>query len=141
MKPASRAVVIDTDVFSASLRQTPSALIDLYESDVKDKNLVISFQTAAEIRYGAAKAEWGQARLEAMERRLAVAVKVPPSSRLVKEWAELRVDCWRAGHAFHQKRHASDLWIAATASLLELPLVTHDAGFRGVPRLQVICHV
>ncbi|MCL1587263.1 MAG: PIN domain-containing protein [Actinomycetia bacterium] len=128
-------------MFSASLRQVSSELTDLYRSDVRDVRLIISFQTAAEIRYGAAKAGWGQPRIEAMNRKLAVAVTVPPWDELVKEWARLRVECQRTGHAFHAKRHAADLWVAATATLLSLPLVTHDAGFRGVPGLDVICHV
>ena len=135
------AVIVDTNVFSASLRQTPSELMVLYEPDVGDMRLVISFQTAAEIRYGAAKARWGQRKLEAMNARLATAVTVPPSDALVEEWARLRAECRWAGHAFHAKIHMADLWVAATATLLGLPLVTHDAGFRGVPGLDVICHV
>ncbi len=141
MSPASEAVVVDTNVFSASLRQTSSELSSLYRSDVKDKRLVISFQTAAEVRYGAAKAEWGQPRLEAMDRRIAVAVTAPPSDPLLREWVRLRADCYRVGHPFHKKMHTADLWIAATASLLGLSLVTHDQGFRGVPGLVVICRV
>lgn len=134
-------VVVDTNVFAANLQEISSNLVELYELDTTRKTLLISFQTAAEIRYGAANASWGQRRIAAMEQRLAVAATVPPTESLVREWARLRDDCRRAGHPFHEKVHVADLWIAATATLLDLPLVTHDAGFRGVPGLEVICHV
>ena len=134
-------VVVDTNVFAANLHEASSDLAELYEVETKRKRLLISFQTAAEIRYGAANAAWGRRRIAEMEQRLAVAVTVPPAGHLVREWARLRSECRRAGHAFHDKAHIGDLWIAATATLLSLPLVTHDGGFRGVPGLDVICHV
>ncbi|MEE8457828.1 MAG: PIN domain-containing protein [Acidimicrobiia bacterium] len=135
------AVVVDTGVFAANLQEVTTDLVELYEMDTKRKRLLISFQTAAEIRYGAANASWGRRRIAEMEQRLAVAVTVPPADALVREWANLRVECQRVGHSFHEKVHVADLRIAATATLLDLRLVTHDAGFRGVPGLEVICHV
>ncbi len=128
-------------MYSASLKATPSDVALLYDSDLRDKKPVISFQTAAEIRYGALKDRWGHRRLESLERRLSAAVTIPPHSDLTTEWAVLRNDCRKAGHAFHDKRHAADLWIAATARLIGVPLITHDSGFRDVPGLDVICHV
>lgn len=137
----SGVVVVDTSVFAANLQEASSDLVKLYELDTKRKVLLISFQTAAEIRYGAVNASWGRRRIAEMEQRLAVAVTVPPADSLVREWANLRAECRRAGHSFHEKVHVADLWIAATATLLDLRLITHDSGFRGVPGLDVICHV
>ena len=55
-----------------------------------------------------------------------------PASGLL--WATCRV----AGHPLHDKAHAGDLWIAASAVAYGLPLVTDDGIFAGVPGLQVI---
>lgn len=133
------AIVVDTNVFSAALKASSSDLIELYASDLDGKKLVISFQTAAEMRYGATRDSWGPRREEILERRLKMAVTVPPSDDLVREWASLRSECYTKGHAFHHGQHTADLWIAATARLIGAPLVTHDKGFIGVPGLDVIC--
>ena len=113
----------------------------LYAQDLAGRKLLISFQTAAEVRYGALWRRWGQPRLEFMERHLATAVEVPPHAELTNEWAMLRYECRLAGHAFQNKHHTADLWIAATARLFNLPLITHDSGFQGVPGLDIVCHV
>lgn len=97
MSSDTEAVIVDTGIFSASFHQSSSEYADLHDSDVRDRRLIISFQTAAEIRYGAAKARWGRKRLEAMNHKLAVAVAVPPSDALVMEWARLRFQCQQIG--------------------------------------------
>jgi len=128
-------------VFSDTLSPSREGVGVRYANDLVGRTLLISFQTAAEVRYGALWRRWGEQRMEAMERHLAVVTEVPPHAALTHEWAVLRNQCRRSGHALHNKVHTGDLWIAATATLLGLPLVTHDGGFRGVPGLNVICHV
>lgn len=135
------AVVVDTGVFSDALSRSNQGIGKLYAEDLARKLLLISFQTAAEVRYGAAWGGWGKKRLDAMEQHLATVTEVPPHAALTSQWAVLRNECRRSGHAFHDKAHIGDLWTAATATLLDLPLATHDQGFRGVPGLDVICHV
>ncbi len=44
----------------------------------------------------------------------------------------------RNGHGLGQKIHEADRWIAATAMLLNVPLVAHDAVFRDVHGLELI---
>ena len=56
---------------------------------------------------------------------------------LVLVCAQLRADCEAAGHALAQREHNADRWIAATAIRLEVPLVSNDTIFRGVPRLRL----
>lgn len=41
------------------------------------------------------------------------------------------------GLAVHQMDHNGDLWIAAAAIRMGLPLVAHDAVFRGCPGLHL----
>ena len=141
MTMTGELVVIDTGLFSDALLPSRDHVVDAYERDLDGRKLVVSFQTVAEVRYGALWRGWGRKRVQAMESHLSTALEVPAHVDLTREWALLRNDCRRAGHAFHAKIHVADLWVAATATLLGLPLVTHDSGFRGVPGLDVICHV
>lgn len=139
MTAPSAVAVVDTSVFSDALSPSRDHVGALYAEDLVGKKLLISFQTAAEIRYGALWRGWGEQRLEFMERHLATALEVPPHAELTKEWAMLRNECRMNGHSFHDKRHGADLWIAATARLLGVPVVTHNKGFLGLPGLGVIC--
>jgi len=132
-------VVVDTGVFSAALGSDKEGLAMLYAADLQGKKLAISFQTEAEVRFGALAAGWGSTRLDALEDRLAMAVVVPAHAALTVAYAELRNECRKTGHALRAGRHAADLWIASTALILSAPLVTHDRVFVGVPTLTVIC--
>jgi hypothetical protein len=140
LSAAGEFIVVDTGVFSDGLSPSRDDLGVVYAKDLHGKRMLISFQTAAEVRYGGLKRGWGQRRLSLMEHRLSSAVEVPPHTELTIEWATLRNDCRTAGHAFQDRRHTADLWIAATARLIDAPLITHDSAFRGLPGLTVICH-
>ncbi len=55
----------------------------------------------------------------------------------IRVYAELRVDCQRAGHALSQREHDADRWIAATAIRLGVPLVSNDRVFEETPGLRL----
>ncbi len=126
--------VIDTDVFS-SLLVPGSKLAASYQHLVVARQTFISFQTDAEIRFGAKLRGWGSARLVRMESTLASAEIVDSGPDLRDSYVQLRVECHRAGHPLAQKIHDSDRWVAATAIRLGLPLVSNDAIFDDVPGL------
>ncbi len=63
---------------------------------------------------------------------------VQPDDEAMQECADLRARCERAGLALAQKVHEADRWIAATAIVLGVDLVSQDAVFRNVPRLTVV---
>ncbi|MEZ5141816.1 MAG: PIN domain-containing protein [Acidimicrobiales bacterium] len=128
------AVVIDIDVFGADLVPS-SALAGRYEPLIVGRPAFISFQTAAELRYGAMLRSWGDARLLKLEARIAAAEVVHTGPDLIEVYARLRVACQRAGHGLSQREHDADRWIAATAIRLGLPLVSNDTIFEGVPGL------
>lgn len=132
------AIVVDTNVFGAVLGTDPHGLTEKYENHLLGKRLVISFQTVAELRYGALKTGWATKRTLRMEERFRDAAVIPPHDRLASEWAALRHACRLVGHGLHEKSHFGDLWIAATARLADLPLVTHDSVFDDAPGLEVI---
>ena len=129
-------IVIDTDVFSADL-VPGSRLAERYAPLITGRLAFISFQTAAELRYGAIRRGWGQPRMLRMEATIERVEVVHSGPELVAVYAQLRADCVAAGHALGQKEHTADRWIAATASRLGLPLVSNDGIFRAAPGLQL----
>lgn len=128
------AVVIDTDVFGADL-VPGSALAARYEPLIVGRPAFISFQTAAELRYGAMLRGWGTARMLKLEARIAAAEIVHSGPDLIAVYARLRVACQRVGHGLSQREHDADRWIAATSIRLGVPLVSNDTIFEAVPGL------
>lgn len=113
-------VVIDTDVYGAEL--VPGApLAAMYQPIILGRPAFISFQTAAELRYGALRRNWGASRMRKLEARIAKAETVHSGPELVLVYARLR----------------ADRWIVATAIRLAIPLVSNDGIFRGVPGLML----
>ncbi len=131
---SSGPVVVDTGVFGADL-VPGSDLSDLYEPVLRGRPAFISFQTVSELRYGARRRGWGELRMRQLEARISQAEIVYPGPELIDSHVLLRVACAQAGHALADRVHDADRWIAATALRLGLPLLSHDAVFRDVPRL------
>jgi len=133
-QPLRGPIVIDTDVFGADL-VPGSKLAAIYEPIIVGRPSFISFQTAAELRYGALKRGWGPTRMLKLEARINEAEIVHSGPELVLVYAQLRVDCERIGHALSQRDHDADRWVAATALRLRIPLVSNDGIFNKVPGL------
>lgn len=129
-------IVIDTDVFSADL-VPGSRLAERYASLITGRPAFISFQTAAELRYGGIRRGWGPARMLRLEAKLQRVEVIHSGPELVAIYAQLRADCEGTGHALGQKAHTADRWIAATAIRLGIPLVSNDGIFRGAPGLRL----
>lgn len=128
-------IVLDTDVFSADL--TGTALITLYEPIIVGRPAFVSFQTVAEVRYGALRRGWGDARLRKLDAKIAAVEVVHSGEELVATYARLRADCVEVGHALGQREHDADRWIAATAARLGVPLVSNDRVFKHTPGLEL----
>ncbi|MGH9083028.1 MAG: PIN domain-containing protein [Acidimicrobiales bacterium] len=126
--------MIDTDVYGAQL-VPGSALAARYEPLIVGRPAFISFQTAAELRYGALRRNWGEHRMRQLEARIAAAATVHSGPDFVGIYARLRVDCEQAGDALSQPVHDADRWVAATAIRLGIPLVSNDGIFRDAPGL------
>lgn len=75
-------MVIDTDVFGADLVRR-SALAERYEPIIVGRPAFISFQTAAELRYGALRRGWGEKRMRELEARIGVAETVHTGPDLI----------------------------------------------------------
>jgi predicted nucleic acid-binding protein len=134
--PSRRPVVIDTGVFGAHL--TPgSPLPALYAPLIDRRPAFISFQTVAELRFGALRRGWGEHRTRRLAASISRAEVVWPGPDLVEVYAALRVSCESAGHPLGQRHHDADRWIAASAIRLGVPLVSHDAVFIDAPGLDL----
>jgi len=73
-----------------------------------------------------------------LERRIAELTVAQPDDEMISICAKFRQGCRQIGHPLGDKVHDGGRWIAATAIRLGLPLVSHDGGFVGAPRLQLI---
>ncbi len=131
-------VVVDTNVFGAELTRRGADVVEAYGRHIDGHDLVISFVTVAELRFGARLAGWGDWRLRRLGARIAEAKVVWAGDGLVDTYADLRHDCVAVGHPLGQKLHEADRWIAATARWLGVPLVAHDAVYRDAPGVTVI---
>lgn len=127
-------MVVDTDVFSARLIPN-SLLAQLYEPLLIGRDEFVSFQTVAELRFGAMLRGWGSARMRRLEAAIRSAETVYPGEDLIRTYAQVRVACERIGHPLHQREHDADRWIAATAIRLDIPLVSNDGIFNKTPGL------
>lgn len=115
--------VLDTSVASLLLNENPA--ISPYLPLFENASLALSFQTVAEMRFGALRANWGERRRDQLEeffRRFAI---VGYDDRLASCWAQVMCEAADAG----RRLEAGDGWIAATALYLKAPLLTHDKDF------------
>ena len=132
-------VVVDTSVISTELDERLRGRRQDYDAHLRGRNLLLSFQTVAELHYGALRAGWGELRTRRLQRLLTEQTRpVETDPKMAAIAARLRVDCERIGHGLAGKDHEGDRWVAATALRLELPLVAHDGIFFDVPGLQLI---
>jgi predicted nucleic acid-binding protein len=89
---------------------------------MRGSDLVVSFMTVAEMRQGALDARWGQHKCTALETYLADFSVLHTDSQLCSTWAAVRNESTRKG----RQMSSADAWIAATALVLAVPLVTNN---------------
>jgi tRNA(fMet)-specific endonuclease VapC len=127
-------LVVDTDVVSFLFKDHPIA--KLYDFELLGHTLVLSFMTLAELDRWVIQRKWGDARRIWLNRYLDPFVILPYSRALCTKWAEV-TGAQARGHRIE----CADAWIAATALLYNIPLVTHNRGdYRGVPALNIVSH-
>ena len=132
----AEAVLVDTDVCSylGLGGETAGAWLPL----VAGRYVLISFVTAGELKAGAEFKNWGDAKRANLDHRLASSLIVPYDSALIDEYARVYAEPRHQGHALAGKPQTNDRWIAATARLLGVPLITNNrAHFLGLPLLEL----
>lgn len=115
--------MLDTSIASFVFKASP--LLAPYRPHLSGSMRCISFQTVAEMRFGARSNGWGEARRQMLDSFLNSLTVLGYSDNLATSWAEVMLVARRAG----RRLESGDAWIAATAALLDAPLLTHDEDF------------
>jgi predicted nucleic acid-binding protein len=129
-------LVVDTNIISYLEKGDSRAA--LYESDLVGNTLIMSFMTLAELDRWAIAKKWGSVRLAKMALHIGTTYLIHPYDRaLCREWARISESAGSVGKTIG----TADAWIAATATLHGLSLVTHNpSDFAGVVGLVLITH-
>lgn len=132
----AEAVLLDTDVFIELMAGGDRAAP--WRPLVLGRYALVSFITAGELKAGAEIGQWGQRRRDELATRLGSVVIVPYDAALIDEYALVYAQARSKGHALGAPEQAGDRWIAATARLLAVALVTRNRRhFVGLPGLAV----
>jgi tRNA(fMet)-specific endonuclease VapC len=130
------SVVVETDVVSFLFKHDTHA--ESYRPHLTGKRLVLSFMTIAELDRWVLERNRGQTRRARMEEYLRNFIVYPLDRALCLKWAGVS-DC---AHRNGRPIQCADAWIAATAVLHSIPLVTHNSkDYVGVDGLTVISEV
>jgi tRNA(fMet)-specific endonuclease VapC len=114
-------VLVDTCVLSYLYNR--HTLAEAYRPHLMGNTTMISFMTLAELRYGTLKRNWNEANRRDLMDYVDRNYHLYPFNRdLCLRWAEVRDRSERAG----RQVRVSDSWIAATAMLYSIPLVTNN---------------
>lgn len=127
------ACVVDTDVVSFVFKDSHYAQI--YAQHLTNRLLVISFMSVAELDLWALQRNWGANRIGAMELYLKGFTVVPWDRDVCRTWAQVIDSERRQGRVIG----VADAWIAATALIYKVPLVTHNRRhYESIQSLRVI---
>jgi len=124
-------VVLDTNVVSFLMKG--HRLADGYRPHLEGRRLAISFMTVAELYEGACRAKWGRQKLSRLSEGIRAYLVLPFSLEICRQWGAIR--CARR----QQPIAVDDAWIAATAKVHGLPLITHNpADFRDIEGIRIV---
>jgi len=127
------AVLVDTDVVGLLFRNGPEC--EAYAGEIAGQLALISFQTVAEVERWTVERSWTQERCAWMHLYLERYTVVPSSPDLCRRWAEVLA----AGQELGYPVTYGNAWIAATALLYRVPLLTHNPSrYRGIPALEPV---
>lgn len=103
------------------------------------RETMVSSITLAELSLGVQAAKDEATRVRRLTTlMLAAEREILPADRIVASvWAQMMTEITRSGRPIPKAR-VNDAWIAATARMHDLPVVTQDAGFFAFPGVQVI---
>ena len=130
--------LVDTNVASYLGASSPAdqLLAERYRRRLVGQRLAVAFQTWAELRVGAVLRGWSPAEFDELTEPYDV---IPWSEDLVDVYVELRACAYIRNRQRRTPRlSAADAWIAATAALLDIPLVTHDRALSQLPEITTV---
>ncbi|MDP0499415.1 MAG: type II toxin-antitoxin system VapC family toxin [Verrucomicrobiota bacterium JB022] len=130
MAGSSHSLVLDSCVVVAHFRRNETVKATL----LRASQLFMPLAAYGELYFGALKAQRQAARLAELEEFMSVVTCVTPSQETARIYAGLRLGLSQAGTPVPE----NDIWIAATAKELGLPLMTHDRHFQLFQGLEVV---
>jgi tRNA(fMet)-specific endonuclease VapC len=98
-------------------------------------NVVVSIVTIAEVHSFALKNNWGQKRLSELEEIVSYYAIINIDNSIVERYVEIEAYNWRKSEIYPKidgnpvKMGKNDIWIAATALLMDILIVTTDKDF------------
>ncbi|MEM1320783.1 MAG: PIN domain-containing protein [Bacteroidota bacterium] len=129
--------LLDTNIVLAYIRQDKRVqLVDERYDPLSESNAaIISIVTVGEIKSIAIRNNWGDRKLELLETLLNQFIVADINVKSVVE-RYAQIDAFSQGRLKDEKSTftarnmgKNDLWIAATASVLDVPLITTDRDF------------
>lgn len=135
-----RAVLLDTDVFSAVYvnRRSGDAPLPGWRTSLAGRRVLISFQTRAEVLSGATASNWGGRRLKDLDDLLRRTPTIRADDEVIDAHTILFAACRASGHALHAKQHTGDRWVAACAIAKDVALLPGDKIYEGAPGLSLV---
>jgi predicted nucleic acid-binding protein len=124
-------LLLDTNIVSYQINRHPYAVF--YEPILVGHSYAVSFQTVAELRFGARRVSLGKQKIRRMNLILGDMLVLHTNDTVCEHWIQVRLA--------RQSRptSAADAWIAATAMAFEIPLVTHNpSDFDGIAGLSLL---
>ena len=126
-------ILLDTDVVSFLFKRDSRAAV--YAPHLQGHRLAISFMTVAELFQWAFVRNWGLPRVSQLEYSLRNYLVLPFNTALCRRWGELRARRRALGRPISPQ----DAWIASTALIYQITLVTHNPDdFQAIEALKVI---
>lgn len=126
-------VIVDTDVVSFTFKRDTRH--DLYRPHLDGKLLYLSFMTVGELDLWANARSWGKRKRGELAAFLQPYTVIESDRELCRNWAKVKNQVQRDGYHLD----TADAWIAATALLYDVPLVTHNRShFIHVSGLSII---
>lgn len=98
------------------------SLADAYRIRIGGSRLILSFQTTAELLAWSRIRHWGEKNRARLGEFIGNCIVVPVTTQLTEVYATIRAEAERRG----KSGHTGDVWIAATALLYDVPLVSHN---------------
>lgn len=136
MQPADVPVgplLVDTDVFSF-VHYRRDRYVD-FEPFLLGRALLVAFCTVGELRAGAIKRKWVPPKRSEQERYIAAYTVVQPTTAAVDEYAALHAQL----HYHLKGGGVNDMWTAAIALALNVPVVTNNRSAAPSPPSRLRC--
>jgi len=135
-----QTAVVDADVFGLLFvrRGSSDPRIPRWRELLTGRQVLISFQTRAELLAGALADSWGERRMIDLRVILDRTPTIRTDNEVIDAHATLAAECRRLGHGLQDPRHSGDRWVAACAVAKGVELLAGDGIYVGAPGVNLL---